>query len=231
MDNLIVTAVLLSPIAVNDDWTPHLDAVLEWLILDRHGKAIAAPTPEQIAATRPLVDQEMPLAKGELAGYPYWKVSCPRYRYHSEYQERYRKRWSPGIDSPPPRWGKRRANINTSAGAEKNYDLPLRVRTVDSIQWFCVGDRAPLVELLQSCKGLGKKRAQGFGQVQQWIVDTTDSDQHLYLGSQVQRFIPVAALKDKASDYTVAAARLMPPYWLSLERVPCACPTTTVVGI
>lgn len=228
MDNLIVTAHLLSPIAINDDWSPRLDAVLEWQILERHQQIVAAPTVEQIAATRPLVQQEMPLHAGQFGNYLYWQVSSPCYQYHAEYQERFRKRWAPGIDTPVPHWGKRRANINTSAGPEKNYDLPLSVRVVETIQWWCVGDRQRLQDLLSHCTHLGKKRAHGYGQVHKWSVEPTGTDLHLYDGKQVRRPIPLAYLQKGATDYAVVKARVAPPYWLNAEQFLCAMPTSTV---
>lgn len=228
MDNLIVTAHLLSPIAVNDDWSPHLDALLEWQILERHGLVVVAPTIKQITATRNLVNQEMPLAKGWFGKLPYWQISSPCYEYLSEYQERFRKRWAPGIDTPPPNWGKRRANINTSAGAEKNYDLPLRVRLVEKIHWFCVGDRQQLQDLLNRCTHLGKKRAYGYGQVYKWSVEETAQDYHLYTGTQVRRPIPLEWLQEGATDYTVLKTRVAPPYWLLSKQVLCAMPTGNV---
>lgn len=228
MDNLLVTAHLLSPLAVNDNWSPRLDAVLEWQILERHQQTIAAPSLEQIAATRPLVQQEMPLKAGWFGELLYWQVSSPCYQYSWEYQERFRKRWAPGIDTPAPEWGKRRANINTSAGAEKNYDLPLTVRVVETIHWWCVGDRQRLQDLLSGCTHLGKKRAHGYGQVYKWTVAATEADHHLYNGLRVQRPIPVKHLQKGATDYTLFKARVAPPYWLHSEQVLCAMPTSNV---
>jgi len=222
---------MASPIALFDDWTPSMDSLLEWLILDKLNLTTPNPTEEQVQATRAIVDAQMPIAKGSLerdSGTDwYWQVSGPCYRYTIEQQDRFRKRWQPGTDSPEPRWGKRKPKWNTSEGAEKSYDLPMYLRSVDSIIWYAVGDIAGVLALLQGCTGLGKKRSYGNGQVLEWDVSPTAEDWHLYRNGKLMKPIPIDAVPNRG-EYPAQTWGWRPPSWAHWNKVVCSMPTKTV---
>lgn len=230
MPSLRVSVRLLNGVAVFDDYSPSLDALLEWLILDRHGMAAPNPTIEDVERSRPIVAEQMPLDKASLGDDWYWQTSGPCYTYHRESIDKFRKRWAPGIDSPEPAWGKRKAKWDTSQGAEKAYDLPLFVRLTQEITWYCNGDPDGLMDLLQGCTGVGKKRAHGYGQVQQWSVTPYGHDYHLYgPDGQLMRPIPAEHLdRTRPIDIAIRDWGWRPPAWLPANKRRCAMPIHTV---
>lgn len=227
MEPLRITAHLASPVGVFDDYSPSLDGLLEWLLLDRLHLTSPNPTPEQVEQTRSIVDEQLPLLKTEIAGEWYWATSSPCYQILNEQIDRYRKRWSPGIDSPEPNWGKRRAKWSGSEGAEKNYDLPLYLRTTPAIFWYAVGDKNRILDLLQDCTGIGKKRAYGYGQILRWEIETCGEDWHLWRDGQLMRPIPVTAI-DRCCDFAILNWGWRPPAWLHTNKTRCAMPVHTV---
>jgi len=228
MDNLKVTAYIAAGFAAFDDWSPDLAGLLEWMILDARGMAAPNPTPEDVEASRPVVEEFMPLERGEIGGAWYWATSAPCYSYTTESISKFRKRWSPGIDTPMPDWGKRKAKWSGSEGQEKNYDLPNYVRVTDAVTWYCRGDGSGVRTLLQGCTGIGKKRAHGHGQVQRWEVTEVYHDWHLYgPNGELMRPIPVAALPEAPLDFAIRDWGWRPPAWLPSNKTRCAMPVHT----
>lgn len=229
MANLKVTAHLLSGFAAFDDWSPDLAGILEWIILDAKGMASSNPTPADVEASRPIVDAEMPLEKLAIGGEWYWATSSPCYSYKAEYASNFRKRWAPGIDTPPPNWGKRKAKWSGSEGHEKSYDLPNYVRVTGSVTWYAVGERDGVESLLQGCTGIGKKRSHGHGQVSSWEVLEHGDDWHLF-GPQgeLMRPVPLSEIpQDMPIDFAIRGWGWRPPAWLSANKTQCAMPVHT----
>ena len=226
---LKVTAHLLSGFAAFDDWSPDLAGLLEWLLLDARGLAVPNPTPADVEATRPIVEECMPLLRREVAREWYWQTSAPCYSYRLDYEARFRKRWAPGIDSPQPTWGKRKAKWSTSEGQEKAYDLPCYMRLTNAVTWYCNGDRDSIEALLQGCTGIGKKRAHGHGQVSEWEVTEHDDDWHLWGPSgELMRPVPVATLPTTPLSFAIRDWGWRPPAWLPANKARCAMPVATV---
>lgn len=229
MASLRITAHLLTPFATFDDWSPDIAGLLEWMILDERGLAAPNPTPADVVASRPIVEAEMPISQGTIAGEWYWQVSSPCYAYTTEVIDKFRKRWAPGIDSPAPNWGKRKAKWSGSEGQEKNYDLPNYLRVTDRVTWYAVGDRAGVETLLQGCTGIGKKRAHGHGQVSHWEVTEHGHDWHLWgANGELMRPIPIDGIPtDRAIDFAIRDWGWRPPAWLPDNKTRCAMPVHT----
>lgn len=228
MPNLKVTAHLLTGFAAFDDWSPDLAGLLEWLILDARGLASPNPTPEAVEASRPIIEALMPLNKAEIGGEWYWATSSPCYIYATEYVSKFRKRWAPGIDSPEPAWGKRRANWKSGEGAEKSYDLPNYIRVSEAITWYCVGDPDGVYEVLQSCPGIGKKRGHGHGQITRWSVNIVPYDWHLFgPNGELMRPVPMRCLDNAPISFAIREWGWRPPAWLPANKERCAMPATT----
>lgn len=227
--SLRVTAHLASGFAAFDDWSPDLAGLLEWLVLDARGMAAPNPTSDDVEASRPIVEECMPLSRGEIGGEWYWQTSSPCYSYCNEYESRYRKRWAPGTDSPEPDWGKRKAKWSGSEGHEKAYDLPLYVRVTDRVTWYCNGDAQAVSALLQGCTGIGKKRAHGHGQITSWEVINHADDWHLWgPNNELMRPVPVNSLTTAPISFAIRDWGWRPPAWLSSNKTRCAMPVATV---
>lgn len=78
-----------------------------------------------------------------------------------------------------------RTKIMQTGGRFKSFRLPLRMRLVDRIVWFCVSREAPteLRRRIRSVRQLGKKTSQGHGVIAEWIVDKIDADHSWYANS------------------------------------------------
>lgn len=222
MKPLKITAYLATPFATYDDYSPSLDSLLEWIWLDARGLATPNPDPES------LIQAPLPLGKGEIGGEWYWQVSSPHYRIECEETTKFRKRWD--YHDVALDWGKRKAKFHTSEGAEKNYDLPLYLRTTSAIAWYAVGDAAGVRELLAGCAGIGKKRSHGWGQVLRWEVEEVEYDWHLWGPSgQLMRPMPVRLMPlEKVDGAFLLSWGWRPPAWLAVNQELCVMPTKNV---
>lgn len=214
-----VTAHLATPFAACDDWSPALDAILEWLLLEQFGLTSPNPSEEQIQQTRSLVFEHLPLQRGEINGEWYWCVSSPCYQYKNEQRDKFRKRWD--YHDYALNWGKRKAKWSTSDGGEKSYDLPLYLRLTPTITWYCVGDKKGIEELLQGCPGVGKKRSYGHGQVSKWEVSQIKEDWHLWRNGKLMRPMPYIFLMGDANVLRGNSYKLMEWGWRPPARMQC----------
>lgn len=231
MQPLKITAHMGSAIAVYDNWSPSMDSLLEWLLLDRLNLTMPNPSLEQVKSTRSIVDSKMPLLKGEIQGEWYWKTSSPCYRIASEFTDKFRKRWD-SHDSNL-NWGKRKAKWDTSQGSEKSYDLPLYCRNTSSIAWYAVGDKAGIKDLLQDCTHIGKKRSYGNGLILKWEITEIEEDWHLWKGDKLMRPAPYRVLFSYPqllkNDPVLLNWGWRPPAWLHSNKELCIMPSNNVL--
>lgn len=232
MQPLKIVAEMLTPLVVSDDWTPSLESVLEWLILQEQRMIVANPTEQDVLNSQAIVDKFMPINKGYLKDDWYWQISSPCYYYLSDQTDRIRKKWNPGIDSPAPDWGKRKAKWQTSEGHEKSCELPLYLRNTKTITWYCVGDPSAIKQYLLGCSHLGKKRSVGYGSVSQWSIEPIAEDKHLIYQDSLMRPIPIEyaeLLNIKKWNYNVRNWGWRPPAWLQANKRQCAMPLVNAV--
>jgi hypothetical protein len=225
---LQVTAFLASPLAVYDDYTPQLEGLLIFQLLIKLGLAHPNPSVEQVKQNMAIVDELLPIKKHPEHGFYY--CSNPIYKYLSEEKSNFRKRWD--ANNKFINWGKRKAKIQTSEGAEKNYDLPLFIRLVNRIDWFIVGDKTHTKSLLQSVTGLGKKRAHGFGQVTQWQVTERESDWSILKDDELMKPVPIVVCKELGVKkfYNLMQWGYKPPIWLLENKTLCFMPEVVKRG-
>jgi CRISPR type IV-associated protein Csf3 len=226
MDNLQVTAHLSTPLVAFDDWSPSLDALLEFQILDRLGLVSPNPTIADAERAAPIVQREMPLERRDIDGEWYWAVSSPHYLLLGEDTQRYRKRWD--YHDRHLRWGKMRQSVDTQAGHYKSYDLPRYERLIRTIHWFCVGNKAGIEILLSDVTHIGKKRSQGCGQVLQWQVEPFDQDWHLWRDGHLARPMPISILLPIPDGASILEWGWRPPVFLPQNKTLCYMPTENV---
>ncbi len=121
--------------------------------------------------------------------------------------------------------------IDAGTGLSKNYRLPMSTAHAlcDQVHWFCIGDPAQVMALLQLIPAIGKKHALGFGRVVEWTVTELRPEQ-LWEGFPVVRDgAPLRALpltwpglreREYQQDYRV----MTPPYWERHREIPAAVP-------
>ncbi len=225
MDNLQTIAHMASPLVAYDDWSPSLDALLEYVLLDRLNLITPNPTKEDAERNLPLIFEQMPIARKMLNGEWYWAVSSPHYIENHQQTTRFRKRWD--YQEHHLEWGKKRAKVSGSEGHFKAYDLPRYDREMQTIHWFCIGDRDRILELLQSVTHLGKKRSQGCGQVHKWEVLPFEHDWHLWRGDKLARPMPVNMIEPPQA-INMMQWGWRPPTWLAANKSMCFMPTDNV---
>jgi hypothetical protein len=189
MQSLRVTAWLSNKLAVSDDWSPSLDALLIKLLLDERGLATSNPTSEDVAQNTPIIEQNMPIVKGDISAQWYWQTSSPCYLYDTDSIETIHKRWD--LQERNLNWQGKRRNWSTSETNTKSWTILIPERSTPRIDWYCVGDRDEIERLLALCSGLAKKRRT---QVYCWEVDPMGEDWHLWRGDRLMRPIPVELL-------------------------------------
>lgn len=227
MQPIKITAEMLSPIAVTDDWSPSLDAVIAYFVLEKHKLLSPQPSIKEIKKNYQILEAEIPLRNVNYGGISCWMISSPCYFYFSEQAERIRKRWD--YQEHRLNWGKRKAKTDTSQGPEKSYDLPIFLRNPASITWYGVGDIKKVRSLLPNCTSLGKKRSVGNGQVRKWTVEAIAEDWHLWKDGMLMRPYPLELMpKDRPVDMAIREWGLGQPSWHPDFKRMCAMPIHTV---
>lgn len=222
---LQITAILNTGIATFNKWSPCLDGLLAFLILEKEQILDPNPTQDQVDKSQKVLTELMPISKGFIGNEWYWKVSSPVFSQGAQYRDRYRKRWD--YQEYNLNWGKRKAKWQSSEGGEKNYDLPLECQAIKAISWFAVGDKQSVEELLVYCTHIGKKRSYGNGEVHQWQITEIPEDFHLVREGALMRPIPYRLAGDlglNASNNPLMDWGWRPPAWLSTNQELCLMP-------
>lgn len=212
MANWKVTAVLGSPIAGD---VPYLDAILEFEMAQRQGKAcvvrVSDPCPR-------LGSIHLPLCRGMFAGVDYIpRCSAPIYVNRDERHEHYHKRLS--VENAALLAEEERTKVPVGNTWTKSYRLPLKVVNADRVVWYVGGSkRRPLKSLLRSVHALGKKRSQGYGRVVRWEFEEVEHDWSWFApspeGQVLMRVLPFAeTLFENVIGYRRYFGGFAPPYW------------------
>jgi len=181
---VLISAQLSAGLAVNDDYSPDLGAVLEYCWLVSNNLFSTNPDPHN------LIEVPLPIEKQLLGDDWQWAISSPCYNYVVESVERCRKRWD--ADSiHPVNWSSQRANVQTNGGPFKSADVPVSIRITSAVHWYAVGNPTAIERLLGHAPAIGQRRGAGYGQVWRWTVSSTEADWTLTRDGQLMRPIPV----------------------------------------
>lgn len=226
MQPLKVTAHMGSKLAVSDDWSPSLEALLIKLLLDEQGLATSNPTPEDVAVNQPVIDANMPIQKASIKNEWYWAVSSPIYLYDAEPIDRIHKRWD--CQEQHLDWQGKRRSWSTSETNTKSWTVLIQERSTPRIDWYCVGDADEILRLLHFCDGLAKKRR---SQVVKWKVNPIEKDWHLWRGGELMRPIPLEALDTTPLSFAIRQWAWRPPTHLPENFAKCAMPIGNAVKV
>ena len=108
--------------------------------------------------------------------------------------------------------------IATTNAEFKSYRLPLRVRNIERVVWFCVGVGAELRRLLRDVRLLGKKTSQGYGVARAWEVDSAEEDWSWFSPSDAGKLLMRPLPMSCADAIGAVGGRrfyggIVPPYW------------------
>ena len=226
MQNLKITAHLATAIGTYDNWSPSLEGILVYQLLEKHNLLSSNPTPKQVADVQDFLQDNLPIGQSTLKNEPYWCISSPCYIIKSEQTDRYRKRWD--NHEKNLNWGKRKPQFKTSEGAEKSYDLPLYTRLTETISWFAVGDKSEIDTLLKPVTHIQKKRSYGNGEIINWEISTAYDDYSLWYDDKLMKPIPVRLI-DRKLDNPKMIWGWKSPAWLAANKELCYMPKDNVI--
>lgn len=63
--------------------------------------------------------------------------------------------------------------MRTNMGKYKNIDAPMVLNNCREVSWIVISDKDFLIKLLQNVQSIGKKKAQGMGIIESWIIEPT----------------------------------------------------------
>ena len=92
-----------------------------------------------------------------------------------------------------------------------------------SIEWFVEGDGEKIQQLVEGVSFIGKRRANGFGEVSQWVIEQGDLDGLTGIENEPLRPIPLDLFQGDPSSLKVDAA-WKPAYWDPANRAVCYAP-------
>lgn len=235
MRPLKVTCWLNSPLAGDP---PRLDALLEWVMSAKMRAVLESSNGARHATGMPKHRGQpvvpgaipIPLARVRVDGYPHTIPLCSdpiMAEVQSDGVEHFTRRFPSEMSAllAPTE----RKIVTVDAGANKSYRLPLRIRLVDRIVWFCCGrdkidtGRSAGTEtrkLLRDVHSIGKKTSDGYGQVARWEVELTDEDFSWFApsseGPVLMRTIPASAkVPDKLRGFKRSYGAPVAPYWMA----------------
>jgi len=105
--------------------------------------------------------------------------------------------------------------IQLSAGPTKSYRLPLEVGYLRDgcMDWWCLGEKRGVHELLSIITHLGKKRAVGNGEVREWSVEDCEPWPGFPVVRDGRPLRPLPLNWPGIEDADREMRVLTPPYW------------------
>ena len=119
-------------------------------------------------------------------------------------------------------------NVHKAIGLTRRRDYgavlnSYRMYTATEITWYATGHREQIQSLLSEVEFIGKRRASGFGQVANLVIEDSDNDGVVGLFGEPLRPVPLEMFSgDKSSLRADAAWR--PAYWHPMNRTVCYVP-------
>lgn len=161
MTPLHVTATLDGPIVLQGGPLA-LDALLAAAVAMRDGLDPPAG-PHDITPIEIPVERE-PEGRFHLASFSHCTV------------EDYERRWvnrRPVVAEAQALGSPKRKRMQINAGPDKGYRFPMEAQWLegDRLDWWCIGEREGVEELLRLVHHLGKRRAVGLGRVREWTIE------------------------------------------------------------
>lgn len=212
---LQVTATLHGEIALPNGPLA-LDALIGWAIVMRDALPVATIAEECVPLSIPI--EKEPAGRFYMASFSCGTVEARTNRYVNR---RFPIPEAQMLAAPKFK------TIKISAGATKSYRLPLEMVHYDgdSLTWWCIGEPVEIRELLALVGYLGKRRAVGYGRVEQWSVEpcATWRGFPVVRDGQPLRSLP-PDWPGLSNDVERAFRVLEPPYWRRSAEELCVVP-------
>ena len=217
MRPLKVTCHLASPLAGDP---PYLDAAIEWALCRRARAILASKNGHRHAGMNEYVPGTIPIpiARRRVSGYPHLLPLCsnPILPASADVHEYVAKRVEVDVADVRPR---RLRKMDTQAGSCKSFRLPLRVRSVEKVVWFAVGNAKEIrYRLKRWIPSIGKKISIGYGRVARWEAESVEEDWSWFApspaGPVLMRVLPAGiAVPADLVGYRRWMGSPVSPYW------------------
>ncbi len=217
--SLLVTAYLDSPLAGDP---PQLDALLEWSLSpfeeefqEKQRQGLPHSRVDRNFPAPPQAVIRIPIKRTLLGGWHVAECSNPILPIAKDSVEYVCKRISPEHVAAMV---ENHRIVNTTNSWTKSYRLPMRVRTVHCVRWFCNGNQRNLQKALRDVYAIGKKVADGYGRVRKWEIVGNAPLSWWYAphasGIVLMRTLPYGSwLPDNLLGARQHFGACVPPYW------------------
>ncbi len=196
---------------ISDRWLP-LDGILLYQAtrMDLGEQLMTIPGKSLLAAPQGDTHKgRLPLAIVHGKSW-YYRCSWAQWSHDIEGQDYWNKRFDQSLAYLIDFAGKR-GYIETKAGHLKAYHMPIFYRPALWVEWYCVGDKTQIENLLAITTHLGKKASQGWGRVIRWDIESIPEDWSIWRAGQLMRGIPPEHAGDTVTNLIYYGVR--PSYW------------------
>lgn len=167
---------------------------------------------DSVGAKDNLIEADLPLARLGVGADWYYACSFCDAEWVAEDVTHWHKRNT--ITEQTRYLGDAAQKLNLAAGATKAYRMPLYLLSPGGrLTWYAVGDAAWLKSRLLLVTNVGKKRAQGHGEVIDWQVEEVAEDWSVLKDGRLMRAVPFGGLPEGAEVFQPGSYALRPPYW------------------
>lgn len=119
-----------------------------------------------------------------------------------------------------------KGKIDISCGKFKLYHMPQVIRTIGDVEFYCVGTKEKVEDLLSYIPAIGKKPAAGYGMVKEWIVESVEEDNSTYGKYGLMRPMPLKECE--LSGYEIRQCAIKPPSWKIKNQTVCHIPGVAI---
>ena len=217
MNNLKITAELVSPVVYAGDKNFPLDSLLAWAELGRMWSNFEIKTGTALRRSDIPSNIRLPLDEYISDAGNVYHCSFAIYNSGAVHAEQYwTKRFSiEKSDLLNPKEGSRKIQI--TAGHYRSYRNSMALLAISQLILFVRGDKSKIRNLLFRVVSIGKKGAYGYGFVSEWKIEEIDHDYSLWydVGDRyiLMRNLPFVPELDKPVDCQKGFYAIRPPYW------------------
>lgn len=194
---------------------PYLDALLYNELMFKQGLCKSGKKLNRGDSIDEIKEIRIPLKSIRYNDVPIYFCSNPIYKIDYEYREDFSYHMEPELCFLLS--DKERKSISSTSGIYKDRRLPIRLKLVNEIIWFCNGTKNSVLEILQSITSIGSLRKQGFGVISEWEVENIEKDYSFFIERKEKRVLmkslPENIIQKDMTGYTIGYGAFSPPYW------------------
>lgn len=142
----------------------------------------------------------------------YYQCSWARWPRNVEGQDHWNKRFDSAFADLID-FGGQRGKVNNASGRYKAYHMPVFYRVAEWVEWYAVGDKAEIEQLLSVVTNVGKKTVQGWGRVIRWQIESIQDDWSVWRDGELMRGIPAEDVVGMDKPFNLGNYGIRPSYW------------------